>query len=56
VFDAYPEALTKEEIGELAGVSILGGTFRNWISELNTRLLIKKAKDGRIGANPELFS
>ena len=54
VCEQYPNAMTKEEIGESTGFAPEGGTFNIYISELRRNGLIKIDSQG-IVASSELF-
>ena len=41
LFEAYPEALTKDELGEHTGYEISGGGFNNALGKLRTLELIE---------------
>jgi hypothetical protein len=51
--DAYPKALTKEELGERAGISHSSGTFGTYLAKLRTLELAEGR--GEIVASKELF-
>lgn len=51
--EAYPNALTKERVGEIAGMSHTSGTFGTYLSRLRTLELIEGR--GELRASPELF-
>ena len=52
--DAYPQALTAEEVAERAGYEAAGGGFRNALGKLRTLELITGR--GELRASEELFS
>lgn len=51
---AYPEALTREEVAEQAGLMPTTGTFGTYLSQLRSNELIE-VRDGRIKASENLF-
>jgi hypothetical protein len=51
--EAYPNALTKDELGERAGLSAASGTFTTYLGNLRTLELIEGK--GEIRASEELF-
>ena len=54
LYDAYPDALSRDELAECTGYAAKGGGFQNAISRLNTLGLIDRTKDG-IRATENLF-
>jgi len=54
LIEDYPNWLSYDEIAQRAGVSAAGGTFRVWLSELRTKILIETNK-GQAKASDELF-
>lgn len=52
--EAYPQALTKGEAGERAGLSAGSGTFGTYLSKLRTLELVEGS--GELRASEELFS
>lgn len=56
--DAYPDAVSKREVGELAGYAVsdrVGGTYGNILGRLRSLGLIDYPKPGQIVALPVLF-
>jgi hypothetical protein len=51
--DHYPDILRPEEVARLSGME-MSGSFRNYVSKLNTLDLIEKTKDG-LKASDEFF-
>jgi hypothetical protein len=45
LIDAYPSGLTKEELGERAGIVTTGGTFTTYLGELTRNGLAERAGD-----------
>lgn len=52
--EAYPNALTKEALGERANISHTSGTFSNYLSKLRTLELVEGSR-GEIRASKEFF-
>ncbi len=48
--NAYPDALTYDQIGEAAGYESGGGTFKNYIGELRTRRLAEGRREVKASA------
>lgn len=55
LLDVYPEALTKEELAERAGVSASSSGYRNNLGSLRSLKLIDYPKTGLVAALPVLF-
>ena len=51
--DAYPQSLTKHQVGEAAGISATSGTFGTYLSQLRTLELVSGR--GELRASEELF-
>ncbi len=51
---AYPQSVSKEELGQLTEMSPTSGTFGTYISQLKTRLLVR-VEDAHVKANDNLF-
>jgi hypothetical protein len=54
LIDAYPNALTREELGERVGIAITGGTFGTYLGTLRRNGLAVVEAEG-ISASPDLF-
>lgn len=52
--NAYPEWLTKEQVGEATGLSSNSGSFNTYLSKLSTLELIER-RQGILSASPDLF-
>lgn len=53
--EAYPQGLSKEQLGDAVGIDSTSGTFRNYLSLLRSNELAEKADDGGIKASDSLF-
>lgn len=55
LIDAYPDALTREELGERAGAAAKGGYFENQLGSMRTAGLVEYPVPGQVRAAPVLF-
>lgn len=55
LMDAHPARLTKDEIGDAAGIVTTGGTFSTYLGELIRNGLAERTSDGRIRATDILM-
>jgi len=53
--EAYPDAMTREELGEASGVVASGGTFGDYLSTLRRNGLIDDLRGGAVRASDSLF-
>lgn len=55
LIDLYPGAISKGNLADQSGISILGGSFRTYLSQLKVNGLIEVDTDGDVKASPTLF-
>jgi hypothetical protein len=55
LLDAYPHALTKDQLGEAAGIVTTGGTFSTYLGDLTRNGLAERRPDGTIAATDILI-
>lgn len=54
--ERHPEAITREKLGEVTGISAAGGTFVDYLSQLRRARLIEEPGRGMVKAADSLFT